>query len=718
MFKIGFHTGSGGNPTGIGDYFRRLDAAGIPAAIMSSDNAGPVFELQQLAKVSGVNHVMAWRDSVHGLDVPKYHLTPAQAALIHWQSFRAYWPPELDKSLVWAAPVNEVDMNHADWLGWFACEYAELTMAAGFKIAMFGWSAGEPEAEHWQTPGMLAYLQMCEAYPDQCAIALHEYSYNHDSLRDSQPHPYPYQIGRFRQLHNVCDVEGISRPTLLITEFGWGRDGLPEPQNAMPQLDWAAKEYEPYDNIIGANIWYLGPGFGSIANKAQKLIAPVTEMALNWQDSQPPDPPISPQPPVTHVQLKRDGNVRIMPETGGGTLIGKGSTPAGTTFQFVEYVTGQAPSSSTNDQWAKVYAYIWTGLTQEVTPPGFTLEEWPTDSTIITQYFGANPAVYGQYGLPGHDGVDIAAAIGDPVYASADGRVYRVHLLDQNGWHNYGNHVRIEHGDDGEYKTIYAHLSEVVTEQDSLVTAGDVIGYAGNSGNSTGPHLHFGMKHAPGDPGWPYDLINPWPYLQPLIGAQPPAQHDLAKYFLPTGDRGQIYIMANNWGQGDERVQLHREVENTYPISYVVKNSQWEKRRIGNQYIDLLMDTSPGDGKYYTVQGHWLPRFMSEGDTFTRHEIVNWYHKADCTPTGASAEYTNQIRFIKRYPTWTHNGITLADVAEFEWIVAGHTEEVYSFAANLGLVRWRNAGGRESGIVELIPPGSQQDNEREVIICL
>lgn len=142
----------------------------------------------------------------------------------------------------------------------------------------------------------------------------------------------------------------------------------------------------------------------------------------------------------------------------------------------------------------------------------FSLAAWPTDYQVITQRFGARPEYYGQWGLPGHEGVDIRAPFGAAVYAAAAGTVYRMERDESQS--NYGIHVRIEHQNG--YKTIYAHLREVDVEEGQTVTAGQQIASADSTGNSSGSHLHFGMKRPGGMLGWPYDLIDPEPFLEPL----------------------------------------------------------------------------------------------------------------------------------------------------------------------------------------------------------
>ncbi len=103
----------------------------------------------------------------------------------------------------------------------------------------------------------------------------------------------------------------------------------------------------------------------------------------------------------------------------------------------------------------------------------------------ISSYFGwRNVAVNGNRH---HAGIDLAAQWGTPVRAARDGIVERA-----GWWGTYGNAVAIDHGDASE--TRYAHLSSVAVAAGQLVRQGDVIGYVGSTGASTGPHLHFELR--------------------------------------------------------------------------------------------------------------------------------------------------------------------------------------------------------------------------------
>ena len=274
--KIGFHTSIGGNRHGLDVWMHRLDEAGVPFFLKSVDDAGPLFEAQQLAQASSVPHTLVYRRSGQEYDVPRYDLPPEQAAELHWQLHREVFPPELDPNLVWIETINEVDKNQAEWLGHFALKTAELALADGFKWAAFGWASGEPEPEQWQTPAMLDFLRLAGSNPERLAISVHEYSFLPEDIADQ----YPYKVGRFQQFYQIADQYNIPRPTLLITEWGWAYQNIPSVSQAMQHIAWAADLYAPYPQIRGAAIWHLGCCFADVDDQTQRLIAPLTEYAL------------------------------------------------------------------------------------------------------------------------------------------------------------------------------------------------------------------------------------------------------------------------------------------------------------------------------------------------------------------------------------------------------------------------------------------------------
>ena len=98
-----------------------------------------------------------------------------------------------------------------------------------------------------------------------------------------------------------------------------------------------------------------------------------------------------------------------------------------------------------------------------------------------------------------HSGVDLAAPTGTPIYATADGIVERA-----DRFSSYGLYVSIDHGADLE--TRYAHMSRIAVSAGERVRKGDVIGFVGSTGRSTGPHLHYEVR-VDGK------AVNPIPYM-------------------------------------------------------------------------------------------------------------------------------------------------------------------------------------------------------------
>ncbi len=86
-----------------------------------------------------------------------------------------------------------------------------------------------------------------------------------------------------------------------------------------------------------------------------------------------------------------------------------------------------------------------------------------------------------------HSGMDFSGAIGTPIYATGDGKV--VYAKNEKG---YGKSILIDHGFN--YQTLYTHLDKYNVKIHQKVKRGDIIGYMGNSGVSTGPHLHYEVK--------------------------------------------------------------------------------------------------------------------------------------------------------------------------------------------------------------------------------
>lgn len=108
---------------------------------------------------------------------------------------------------------------------------------------------------------------------------------------------------------------------------------------------------------------------------------------------------------------------------------------------------------------------------------------WPTEGGVISSPYGARTGPI-EGGYDWHAGIDIAVEMGVPVYASGAGTVEQA---EYNG--GYGRYVRINHQNG--YETAYGHMSSLAVSAGQQVAKGEIIGFAGSTGYSTGPHVHF-----------------------------------------------------------------------------------------------------------------------------------------------------------------------------------------------------------------------------------
>lgn len=111
----------------------------------------------------------------------------------------------------------------------------------------------------------------------------------------------------------------------------------------------------------------------------------------------------------------------------------------------------------------------------------------------ITQSFGADAARYNAlYGLKGHNGQDYGCPTGTMILSAADGVVTEIGVEELGTFDSagYGRYVKIVHNG---YFTLYAHLNDITVKVGDHVVSGQLIAHSNNTGNSTGPHLHFGV---------------------------------------------------------------------------------------------------------------------------------------------------------------------------------------------------------------------------------
>lgn len=139
------------------------------------------------------------------------------------------------------------------------------------------------------------------------------------------------------------------------------------------------------------------------------------------------------------------------------------------------------PAFSLYPEWSNAYAHNYKNVT---IPDSFKIDLsgycMPTTNTKITSKFGPRRRRM-------HQGIDVKVYIGDTIRAAFGGKV-RV-VKNQGRRTGYGKYIIIRH--DNGLETVYGHLSKQLVNEDQYVEAGEVIGLGGNTGRSTGSHLHF-----------------------------------------------------------------------------------------------------------------------------------------------------------------------------------------------------------------------------------
>ncbi len=203
--------------------------------------------------------------------------------------------------------------------------------------------------------------------------------------------------------------------------------------------------------------------------------------------------------------------------------------------------------------------------------------EWP-----ITQLFGENPKNYAQFGLKGHNGTDYGLPTDTEILAPFSGKIIEV------GWDKsgYGLYMKIENDKEG---CILAHLKDNLLAIGADCSEGQLIAHSDNTGNSTGPHLHFGYYLKPRDTSNGYaGYIDPEPYLNP---PQTDTPADQCKSYKDELEQKNKIIMENNKLIDSLKNDLKKESEEinkiTSQASIDLENAN-KKFEEANKKIDLL----------------------------------------------------------------------------------------------------------------------------------
>lgn len=170
--------------------------------------------------------------------------------------------------------------------------------------------------------------------------------------------------------------------------------------------------------------------------------------------------------------------------------------------------TGDAEFSELFASWE---AFDGDGAVQIGQAPAFVAKvsvpsRMPVEGVQLSSSYGmrTHPVLGGRRD---HKGVDLAGATGTPVYATADGYVSKAEPFS-----SYGNYIQIEHGSD--LQTRYAHLSGYAVAGGQQVVKGQLIGFIGSTGRSTGPHLHYEVRVAG-------EAVDPRPYMVTQLALAP-----------------------------------------------------------------------------------------------------------------------------------------------------------------------------------------------------
>lgn len=276
---------------------------------------------------------------------------------------------------------------------------------------------------------------------------------------------------------------------------------------------------------------------------------------------------------------------------------------------------------------------------------------WPTNEKVVTQKFGENPETYKKINkkLAGHEGIDLKAPYGSPYFCVAPGRVTKVSDRDYKGEGSpYGWHVVVDHGSG--YSTIYAHAApNILVRVGDKVAAGQILAHSGNTGNTSGPHLHLTLKKKGNQlPGWVGDYMDPWPFMEHLFNSvQPPmgnllegylyarsldmranqmaiAQLDLNMREEPNSDSALVATVPT----GSTVRILSQTLENGYHRCEASVDLQEQPKKVREKpkadKLDLLSYVK-GDGRQYEVRNAsgGQKRFQSREEGLTFYMVKN-----------------------------------------------------------------------------------------------
>jgi len=268
-----------------------------------------------------------------------------------------------------------------------------------------------------------------------------------------------YTVKKGDTIFGIAEMFNLKPESIL-----WGnRNTLSDdPHNMQPDIKLVIL---PGDGVY--HEWSAGEGLNGVSS----FYGVTPEQVINW--------------PGNHLSVETIGDY-ANPHIEPGTML---FVPGGTRG----FVTWSAPLGLTR-QNPGVARILGPGFCGTIVDGAVGIGSfiWPSDNHWLSGY-DYSPAT-------NHRGIDIGGHLGDPIFASDHG------VIVYAGWNNYGygNVVVIDHGNS--WQTLYAHMSAVNVSCGQSVYQGEVIGWFGSTGKSTGPHLHFEIMNAS-------SKVNPWDFL-------------------------------------------------------------------------------------------------------------------------------------------------------------------------------------------------------------
>jgi len=270
-------------------HMRNCASSGRPVIVKAVDNAGLVLDACNIAAQFGVpaTVIMRWVDLPgYPQGIPNYQEEPVAAGMKYAAAVkqRLSQAPELTPltGKFYLSIFNEIrtqidpdnpnynNMHPVSWIAVCGQTVAEELLAAGHKVTLFSFNAGTPEPEDWLREKVPDLLRFAAANKDHVMIDCHEGYPIGAGLNDDWRQYWPHMIGRFVHMYTACQVLQIGFPSIVISEFAWQYDNMPDGTQALKVVqEVLAEVYQPWSGFNALYLWTgLFPGANStLSNK-------------------------------------------------------------------------------------------------------------------------------------------------------------------------------------------------------------------------------------------------------------------------------------------------------------------------------------------------------------------------------------------------------------------------------------------------------------------